>query len=186
MQDGMFFLQTISFEKVLYRDGQRKTLNCRRIWRWSLFAAMASFCENGGSKPNWFGWNTLGLPKLEWFQELNESSANVEGIEINIVIWDSCLANNPDFSKLRNQKILWQTRPCCEGIASTPTWRLLFWFWKTIKKHCWRSSLTQLNSGRIFINIQDQDFSVELRNSLAWICLWSYVFHFCYANGLEM
>ena len=49
--------------------------------------------ENGESKSKSFHCSTLGWPKLEWFQKYFERSANVEGIEKALAIYESCLAS---------------------------------------------------------------------------------------------
>ena len=81
-------------------------------------------------KSNGFGCCTFGWPQLECFQKIFEPSSNVEGIGILFAFCDSCLANKPAFSILRNHDDRQKTRQRWERIISFSTHRLLFLLWK--------------------------------------------------------
>ena len=77
--------------------------------------------ENGESKSESFHCSTLGWPQLEWFQKHFDSSANVEGIEKTMAIYESSLANNATFSELRSPKDRLRTRYLWKVIVSFST-----------------------------------------------------------------
>ena len=81
-------------------------------------------------KSNNFGCCTFGWP-LECFQKTFEPSANVEGIGILFAVCDSCLANKPALSILRNHDDRHKTRQRWERIIAFSTHRLTFLLWKT-------------------------------------------------------
>ena len=85
-----------------------------------------SLWENGQSKSNNFSCSTFGWPQLECFQNIFESSANVEGIGILFAVCDSCLADKAAFSILRNHDDRQKTRQWWKRVTSISTHRPLF------------------------------------------------------------